>query len=83
MISAQENARLQRANFEAEQELQRTREYETMGRQLGKMDLSGRCSKQRASTNEREGGDIDVLGLGPGLHDIDETDMGIQDSDDW
>jgi Uma2 family endonuclease len=81
MISAQENAKLQRANFEAEQEEQRKREYELMGRQLGKMDLVSNATSRysRRSTNDRED-EVDVLGL---AQDIDESDMAIQESDDW
>lgn len=86
MISAQENARLQRANFEAEKRLQISRDEELIGRQMGKMDLASNASSRYAgsrregSANEREEDDVDVLGL---AQDIDESDMAIQDSEDW
>jgi hypothetical protein len=90
MISTSENAKLQRANFEAEREMERTREYEMMGRQMGRLDLfngkhTGRQGRRNLSELEEDGGgDVDVLGLGPKAEEVDECGMGGQEAiEDW
>lgn len=82
MISVEENAKLQRANFEAEREMERTREYEMMGRQMGRLDLiNGERHRRRINTSEREeGAEVDVLGLGRRLLDADESEMGAHNN---
>ena len=71
MMSVEENAKLQRANFEAEREMERTREYELMGRQMGHMSLvagrdGGKQARKLRSTGDEED-EVDVLGLGKRL----------------
>ncbi|UZJ52376.1 hypothetical protein CBS101457_001696 [Exobasidium rhododendri] len=76
LISVKENAKLQRANYEAERKMERTREYELMGRQMSKLNLAksrhiGRSELHNAGVMEED--NVDVLGLGHGLQDADET----------
>lgn len=81
LISAEENAKLQRANFEAELELQRVRQYESIDKQMGTMNLVTSDSRRhwKSNTIDREE-DVDVLGLGRDRQDINMT---VQESDEW
>lgn len=81
LISAEENAKLQRANFEAEQEMQRKRQYELIDKDLGSMNLvtNDQSRHWRSNTIDREE-EVDVLGLGRDRQDINMT---VQEIDEW
>lgn len=88
MMSVEENAKLQRANFEAEREMERTREYELMGRQMGHMSLvtgrdGGKQARKLHNTGDEED-EVDVLGLGKRLDEaVADTAFSETKDVDW